>query len=102
MARRNIRSNQSSSAKARDLCIKVVAFMIEEYTLVAKDLCYNRKEISAFAEAVARLGEKARSKKHLLELIDRLGDEMVQQGVPLDKWGTQLLKRVKASSPDGD
>lgn len=95
-------SRKSSTAKALELCIKVVAVIIEEYTLVANDLGYNRKEILAFAEAVARLGEKARSEKHLAELIDRLDDEMLQQRVPRDQWGTQLLNRVVKASSDGD
>ena len=62
---------------------------------------YSRKEISAFAEAVARLGEKARNEKHLAELIEALDDEMAQQGVPLDKRGMQLLKRVLSGGVAG-
>ena len=103
MKTRKNRSKRSNAVKARDLCIMAVAVMIEQYTIIAHNLRYDRKEILAFAQAVARLGEKARSEKHLAELIEVLDEEMMQQGVPLDKRGTQLLKRVvKASSPDGD
>jgi hypothetical protein len=97
------RRKDSNAAKARELCIKAMAVIIGEYTEIAQNLGYNRKEISAFAEAVARLGEKARNEKHLAELIEALDNEMVQQSVPLNKRGTQLLKRVlKASLSDGD
>lgn len=97
------RNKQFNRAKARELCIMAVAVMIEEYTLIAHSLCYNRKEISAFAEAVALLGEKARSQKHLAQLIETQNEQMTQQGLPLDKRGTQLRKRVRNGSlPEGD
>lgn len=103
MKTRTKNSKKSNAPKARELCIKAVAVIIGEYTGIARNLDYNRKEISAFAEAVARLGEKARNEKHLAGLIDALDDEMVQQWVPLNKRGTQLLKRVVTGSlPDGD
>lgn len=97
------RNKQFYRAKARGLCIKAVAVIIREYTMIAADLRYNRKEISSFAEAVALLGEKDRSEKRLAELIEVLDDEMAQQRVPLNKRGTQLLKRVRNGSlPEGD
>lgn len=98
------RTNKKSNAvKARELCIMAVAVMIEQYTIIAHNLRYDRKEILAFAQAVARLGESARNAKHLALLIEALDEQMMQQGVPLDKRGTQLLKRVvRASLPEGD
>jgi hypothetical protein len=49
------------------------------------------------------LSENARGRKHLAQSIEALDEEMAQQGVPLDKRGTQLLRRVLAGSePDGD
>lgn len=98
------RTNKKSDAvKARELCIMAVAVMVEEYTLIAHSLRYNRKEMSAFAEAVALLCERAGSQKHLAHLIEALDEQMAQQGVPLDKRGTQLRKRVlNGSLPEGD
>jgi hypothetical protein len=96
-------SNKSNAAKGLELCIKVAAVIIGEYTFIAHNLRYSRKEISAFAEAAARLGQIARDEKHLAEFLDALDYEMIQELVPLDKRGTQLLKRVlRGSLPEID
>ena len=96
-------SKKSNSAKELELCIKVAAAIISEYTAVDRSLDYDRKEILAFAEAAARLGRVARNDEHLAELIVGLDFEMVQETVHLDKRGTGLLKRVlKGRVPDAD
>jgi hypothetical protein len=97
------RSKKSNAAKGLELCIKVVAVIIREYTEIALNLGYDRKEISAFAEAATRLGQIARDEEHLAELLDALDYEMVEQKVPLNKRGTRLLKRVlRGLLPDVD
>jgi hypothetical protein len=97
------RSKKSNAAKGLELCIKVVAVIIREYTEIARNLGYDWKEISAFAEAAARLGQIARDEEHLTELLDALDYEMIQELVPLDKRGTRFLKRVlRGSLPDID
>ena len=85
------------------MCIKVVAVIIREYTEIALNLGYDRKEISAYAETAARLGQIAHDEKHLAELLDALDYKMVEQRVPLNKRGTRLLKRVlRGLLPDVD
>lgn len=97
------RTKKSNASKARELCIKAVAVMIEDYTEITRNLRYDRKEITAFAEGVARLSETARNQKHLAALIEGLDEQMAEQRVPLDERGTQLLKRVlKGDLPDLD
>ena len=97
------RSKKSNAAKGLELSVKVAAVIIGEYTEIAHNLGYNRKEISAFAEAASRLGQIARNEKHLAELLDALDYQMVQERVHLDKRGTGLLKRVlKGGVPDVD
>ena len=93
------RSKKSNAAKARELCIKVVAVIIREYTEIALNLDYDRKEISAFAEAAARLGQIARDGEHLAGLLDALDYEMIEQRVPLNKRGTNLLKLALSGPP---
>lgn len=92
-------SKKSNAAEARELCIKVVAVIITEYTEVALSLGYDRKEISAFAEAAARLGQIARDEEHLTELLHALDYEMLEQRVPLNERGTNLLKRALSEPP---
>jgi hypothetical protein len=98
------RIKNSNLPKELQLCIKVAAVIIGEHTLIAHDLRYSQKEISAFAEAVTRLGQISPDEKHLAELLEALDYEMAQVApVPLDKRGTQLLKRVlRGSLPDID
>jgi len=80
MGTRKNSGKKSNVVKARERYIMALAVMIEEYTLIAHSLSYSRKEIWAFAQAVARLGESARNAKHLAEFIETLDDEMAQQG----------------------
>jgi hypothetical protein len=102
MGRKNS-TNKSNAAKGLELCIKVVAVILTEYTEIARNLGYSRKEILAFAKAAARLGQIARGEKHLAELLVALDYEMIHDLVPLEKRGTQLLKRVlRGSLPDID
>jgi len=98
MKKGNNRNKKSNAAKGLELCIKVVAVIIREYTEIAMNLGYDWKEISAFAEAAARLGQIARDEEHLTELLDALDDELAQQEVPLNKRGTNLLKRALSGS----
>ena len=65
------RSKKSNAAKGLEVCSKVVAVIIREYTEIALDLGYDWKEISAFAEAAARLGQIARDKEHLTSIQSR-------------------------------
>lgn len=94
MGTRKNGSRKSSAAKARKLCVMALAVIIDEYAGFAYDLGYEPREISAYAQAVARLAETARSKKHLTELLFALEAEIAEQRVPLDKRGTELLKLV--------
>ena len=93
------RSKKSNAAEARELCIKVVAVIIWEYTEIAHNLGYDRKEISAFAEAAARLGQIARDEEHLTELLAAFDYEMIEQRIPLKKRGTNLLKLALSGPP---
>jgi hypothetical protein len=103
MRKRKNGSKKSNAAKGLELCIKVVAVIIEDYTEIARVLGYDRKEIRAYAEAAARLGQIARSGKHLAELLYALDCELEDQRVPLDERGTGLLKRVsRGRLPDVD
>jgi len=83
-----------SVANARKLCIMALSVMIDEYTGFAYDSRYDQKEITAYAKAVTRLAETARSKKHLTELLFALEAEIADDWVPLDERGTELLRRV--------
>ena len=79
------RSKKTNAAKPLELCIKVVAVMCREFSEIGLNLDYDQTEISAYAEALARLGESARDEEHLTELLYALDEELAQQGVPLNK-----------------
>ena len=97
------RKKKFNASKARENCTKAVAVMIEDYTEIGLNLRYDPNEITAFAEGVARLSETARDQKHLAALIEGLDAQMVDERVPYDERGTQLLKRVlKGDLPDLD
>lgn len=103
MKKRSNRSQKTTAPKELQLCMKVAAVLCTEYSLIGHNLCYDRKEISAFTQGLARLGQIARDEEHLAELLDALHYEMGQELVPFSKWGTDLLKRVlKGGLPDVD
>ena len=88
------RSKKSNVPKKLQLCINVAAVICSEYPDIGRHVSFDRTEILAFAEAVARMAQIARGEKHLGRLLYALDWERAEEGVPLKQWGTDLLKRV--------
>ncbi len=89
-----MKSKQHSTKKetvAPKPYVNLVVALINKFT----DWSFDQTQLRKLAKAYVIVSQKARNAWHIMQIVTVLFDEAENDGVPLSKWGTYILKRVQ-------